>query len=99
MIEILLLLWILAGAGWFWSSSQVANEAARAFGRSACEAADVQWLDQNVQLVAMRLRRRPDGWLAIEREYRFDYSRDGETRQSGRVTLLGRRLQALSGPA
>ncbi|PKL96842.1 MAG: DUF3301 domain-containing protein, partial [Gammaproteobacteria bacterium HGW-Gammaproteobacteria-7] len=57
MIEILLLLWILAGAGWFWSSSQVANEAARAFGRSACEAADVQWLDQNVQLVAMRLRR------------------------------------------
>jgi len=98
MLELLALIWLLAGFGWFWSSSLAAGEAARVHGRDACREAGVQWLDQSVQLVAMRLRRRPDGWLAIEREYRFDYSRDGESRQSGRLVLLGTRITALSGP-
>ena len=98
MLEILIGLWLLAGFGWFWSSARAADEAARDYGRRACEEADVQWLDQSVQLIGMRLRRRSDGWMAIERQFRFDYSRDGESRQGGRLVLLGTRLIAFSGP-
>lgn len=98
MIEVLILLWSLAGLGWFWSAQRAAHEAARFHGKRICESADVQWLDQSVQLIGMRLRRRPDGWISLERDYRFEYSRDGESRSSGRLTLLGRQLQTSLGP-
>lgn len=98
MVETLITLWLMGGLGWAWSASRAANEAAREYGRRACDEAGVQWLDQSVQLVVMRLRRRPDGWLSLERQFRFDYTRDGETRQGGRLVLLGTRLVGFTGP-
>lgn len=98
MTELLIALWLLAALGWFWSAGRSAAEAAREHGRRACAEAGVLWLDQSVHLTGLRLRRRDDGWIGIEREYRFEYSRDGETRQGGRVVLFGCRLMALSGP-
>lgn len=98
MLELLITLWLLVAMGWAWSASRAASEAAREYGRRACDEAGVQWLDQSVQLVAMRLRRRSDGWLSLERQFRFDYTRDGETRQGGRLVLLGTRLVGFSGP-
>lgn len=101
MIEPTTLLLAIIGFGlgaFAWTSAQAANEAARRHGERACADAGVQWLDQAVQLERVRIRRGDDGWLALERWYRFEYSRDGHSRHAGRLILLGTRLSGLFGP-
>lgn len=82
----------------FWYSGRAAAETATVIGQRACARAGVQWLDQSVHLLAIRLRRGPDGWLGLERHYGFEYSTGGEDRHAGRIVLHGRRLTALAGP-
>lgn len=83
----------------FWNASRAAAERAEVLGRNACKAADVQWLDQSVHAVGIRLCRLPSGTLGFERTFRFDYSYDGVDRHSGRMVLRGDRLVAFSGPS
>ena len=59
----------------------------------------MQWLDESVHAIGMRLRRSEGGWLAIERSFRFEYSDDGQNRRIGRVVLLGQKLVGFSGPS
>ncbi|MBA3485790.1 MAG: DUF3301 domain-containing protein [Lysobacter sp.] len=95
----LLIVMIVAAAGFaFWSAGRAAAERAEAVGREACRAADVQWLDQSVHAIGLRLCRGEDGWLGWERTFRFDYSRDGDDRNAGRLVLRGSRLVSFSGP-
>ncbi|SFK31648.1 DUF3301 domain-containing protein [Lysobacter sp. cf310] len=95
----LILLMILGAAAFsFWSAGRAAAERAEALGRDACKAAGVQWLDQSVHATGMRLCRHDNGWLGLERTFRFDYSLDGEDRHIGRMVLRGERLIAFSGP-
>jgi hypothetical protein len=95
----LVLLMILAAAGFaFWSASRAAAERAEALGRNACRAAGVQWLDQSVHEIRIRLCRFENGRLGLERTFRFDYSLNGDDRHSGRLVLRGDRLVAFSGP-
>lgn len=82
----------------FWSAGRAAAERAEAVGRDACHAAGVQWLDQSVHAIGLRLCRHENGWLGFERTFRFDYSIDGEDRHVGRLVLRGDRLVAFSGP-
>lgn len=90
---------ILGAAGFsFWSAGRAAAERAEALGRDACKAAGVQWLDQSVHATGMRLCRHDNGWLGLERTFRFDYSLDGQDRHIGRMVLRGERLIAFSGP-
>ena len=96
----LLLLMIVGAAAFFlFTAARAAAERAAEIGRDACQAAGVQWLDQSVHATGMRLRRREDGWLGIERTFRFEYSEDGHDRHVGRVVLLGDRLVGFSGPS
>jgi hypothetical protein len=82
----------------FWFAGRAAAETATQLGRRACSRAGVQWLDQSVHLLDMRLRRGPDGWLGLERHYGFEYSSGGEDRHAGRLVLHGRHLRSLVGP-
>ena len=95
------LLWLLAaGAGFaYWNAARAAAERAGELGRNACKAAGVIWLDQSVHAIGMRLYRREDGWLGLERTFRFDYSHDGVERHSGRLVLRGDRLVSFVGPS
>jgi len=95
----MLVLMILIGLGsaW-WSTARAAAERAEEVGRNACSAAGVQWLDQTVHADGLRLRRRRDGWLGLERGFRFEYSEDGQDRHVGRIVLLGDELVSFSGP-
>lgn len=96
----LLLLMIAGAAGFFFfSAARAAAERATEIGRDACEAAGVQWLDQSVHANGLRLRRKDDGWLGLERSFRFEYSEDGQNRHIGRVVLLGGKLVGFSGPS
>jgi len=96
-----LILLMIAGAAVFawWNASRAAAERAEALGRDACAAADVQWLDQSVHAIGVRPYRRENGWLGLERTFRFDYSHDGVERHSGRLVLRGDRLVSFVGPS
>ena len=95
----LLILLIVGSLGWaFWSAARAAAERAEEVGRNACNAANVQWLDQTVHASGIRLRRGSDGRLGFERTFRFEYSEDGQDRHVGRLVLRGGRLVAFSGP-
>ena len=94
---VLMIVTVLAAA--WWSAARAAAERAEEVGRNACFAAGVQWLDQTVHADGLRLRRREDGWLGLERSFRFEYSEDGQDRHIGRLVLLGNALVSFSGPA
>lgn len=99
MTALLVSLLAIAAGGWLWSNARAASEAAIHHGHRACRQAGVQWLDQSVHLVKLRLRRGQNGRLGLERHYRFEYSRDGDDRHSGRVVLFGTELVEMIGPA
>ena len=99
MPTLLILMIALVAGFFFFSAARAAAERAAEIGRDACHAAGVQWLDQSVHATGMRLRRRDDGWLGIERSFRFEYSEDGQGRHIGRVVLLGEKLVGFSGPS
>ncbi|MCY7353833.1 MAG: DUF3301 domain-containing protein [Lysobacter sp.] len=95
----LLILMILGALGFaFWNSARAAAERAEALGRNACHAAGVQLLDQTVHASGVRLRRGHDGRLGFDRNFRFEYSRDGQDRQIGKLVLRGDQLIGFSGP-
>jgi hypothetical protein len=94
MIEILLWLF-LAAAGWFAYDTLRARELARAAGRRACEREGVQFLDDTVAGISLRLARNERGTLVPERTYRFEFSDTGNNRKEGKVVIRGNRLAAL----
>jgi len=95
----LLLLLLIGVAGFFaFTRARAAAERAAEISRDACQAAGVQWLDHSVAATGVRLRRTPDGWLGLERRYRFEYSEDGQDRHVGQIVLLAGRLVGFSGP-
>ena len=99
MPTLLLLMIVAAVAFAAWSASRAAAERAVQVGRGACNAAGVQLLDQTVHASGLRVRRRRDGWLGLERSFRFEYSHDGADRHVGRLVLQGDRLVAFIGPS
>ena len=99
MIPMPLLVMILVGAvAIWWSTARAAAERAEIVGRNACHAAGVQWLDQTVHATSIRLRRNKNGWLGLERSFRFEYSHDGIDRHIGHLAILGKELVDFSGP-
>ena len=95
----LLIAMILGAAGIFiFTAARAAAERATEISRNACHAAGVQWLDQSVHANGIRLRRKANGWLGLERRFRFEYSENGVDRHFGQVVLLGREIVSFSGP-
>ncbi|HEY5613194.1 MAG TPA: DUF3301 domain-containing protein [Lysobacter sp.] len=98
MPTLVILMIVTAMAFAFWSAGRAAAERAESLGRDACRDANVQWLDQSVHAIGLRLCRHDNGWLGLERTFRFDYSINGDDRRMGRLVLRGERLVAFSGP-
>ena len=98
MPTLVILMIVTAMAFAFWSAGRAAAERAESLGRDACRDANVQWLDQSVHAIGLRLCRHDNGWLGLERTFRFDYSINGDERRMGRLVLRGERLVAFSGP-
>lgn len=98
MLSTLIMMLLAMGAVAFWFAGRAAAETAIRVGQAACAKAGVQWLDQSVHLLSMRLNRGTDGWLGVERHFGFEYSTDGDDRRAGRIVLHGRRLRSVVGP-
>lgn len=89
-VDSLLVVIILSGIVFFWWDSVGAKERARETGRQYCQNAEVQFLDDTVELVKLRMRRNYHGQLCFYRTYRFEFSSTGESRYQGRVYMLGK---------
>ena len=59
---------------------------------------DFQLLDQSVHIRRLSLSRDPQGRWRVWRQYRFDYSYDGQERGRGFVIMLGRQLEGVAVP-
>lgn len=90
--EVFLPSMVLLALGFAWHSALGARERARAHARRLCRAAHLQLLDETVALRRLRLGRRGDGRLQIEREYRFEVSRNGRDRLPAGLRLAGEEL-------
>mgnify|MGYP001817233515 CR=1 FL=1 len=89
MYELLFLAGVV-GLFWFWWDSIGVKEVARDYAKQACRQADVQLLDDTVAVSRIRLRRDSNGKLKFYRQYRFDFTPDGEQRFQGKMVFLGR---------
>ncbi|MEK6748704.1 MAG: DUF3301 domain-containing protein [Pseudomonadota bacterium] len=82
---------IFIGVAYWWDAVRI-KELARNIGKQACERAQVQILDDTVQLTKLRLRRNARGRIALWREYRFEFTPDNQVRFPGQIVLHGQRL-------
>lgn len=76
----------------YWRASQQSKQLAVSFARRECERRGAQLLDQTVQQIKLSMSRNRRGQWRFWREYRFEYSVDGNDRYEGRLVLLGRQV-------
>jgi len=91
----LLFVALLGGGAWYWFTGTRVRELAIAAARRSAKMSDVQLLDQTVAQARVSLSRDRSGRWRVWREYRFEYSRDGLTREIGHIIMLGQRLEAV----
>lgn len=87
---------ILAAGAWLWLDSLKARDGGIAAARSACNAEDLQLLDDTVSLASLRPMRSEDGRFLLRRVYNFEYSDTGDNRRRGSVVLLDHRVVLLN---
>jgi hypothetical protein len=86
---------ILAAALAYWYDAMRSHERIRAEALRVCRQANLQLLDDTVEQVRLGLRRDAGGRLVFYREYRFEFTDDGDRRHHGSASLLGRRVVQL----
>lgn len=79
---------------YFLGAIRVREVALQAVGRASRDG-EFQLLDQSVHIQRMSLSRNAAGRWRIWRQYRFDYTLDGEARRQGFVVMLGRDLESI----
>ena len=87
---------ILVAVGWFWLNSIRVLEVARNAGKQACIKADVQFLDDTVAGIGIKLVRNRSGRRVLQRTYRFEYSETGNNRIEGKVIMLGETVELVT---
>jgi hypothetical protein len=92
--EVVLILVLAAYAVYLFQALRVRELALQAARRS-CEREGVQLLDQSVSIQRLSVSRDAGGKWRVWRQYRFEYTVDGQERERGNVIMLGNRLQAL----
>jgi len=79
----------------YWIDSVRVKELARQAGTYACKKYDVQFLDNTVVKQKTSIKRHHANLLQFKREYYFEYSIDGEKRESGIIIMAGHNLDEI----
>jgi hypothetical protein len=95
-LAVLLFFLLLGALGWFWVDSLRSLEAARKFGRKACEELGLQFLDDAVARTKLKLVRNHYGRRVFRSTYHFEFTETGNTRLEGELILLGHRLEEVT---
>ncbi len=94
MLEFVLILTLLGG-GWLWLENQGVRDQAIVIAKEFCAKQNVQFLDEAMAPLSMRLRRDARGHMTIARTYQFEFSDTGDNRLKGVIIMLGRHLETL----
>lgn len=89
--DIILLAMAAAVLGFWWTGSR-AKELAVSHARNLCERESVQLLDYTVALQKVRLGQTESGAKCLRRDFRFEFTAEGNYRDQGTVTLNGHSL-------
>lgn len=81
----------------WWTSSR-AHELAIKHARLACRQRQLQFLDQTAALSKIRLIRNAAGVHCFQRNYGFEFTDQGEFRDSGSVIMQGHQLTQIHFP-
>ena len=92
----IILLAVLGALAWYWYAGMQVREQAIAVGRRTCREAGLQFLDDSVALGRIRFARNSSGQLALQRDYRFEFSDTGDNRLPGVIRMLGERVEWVS---
>ncbi len=95
MTELILLL-IISAIVWFWIASLLSLEIAIKAVKQACAKAEVQFLDDTVAGVNLRLVRDEYGRRVFQRTYKFEFTETGNTRLGGNVILLKGKVESIT---
>lgn len=85
----------LAGLIWYWWSSISAYEVAYKEAKAACRRLELQFLDDTLDVIKLRLCRHHKGYVQICRTYEFEFSSDGDSRYKGFIKLSGLKYEAI----
>jgi hypothetical protein len=91
----LLFLLLIAVLGWYWFDSLRALEVAKQKGMQMCSEAEVQFLDDTVARVSLKVVRDSLGRRVLRRVYRFEFSETGNSRREGHIVLLGSHIDSV----
>ena len=91
LYDLLILAIPVALAALWWTGSR-AHELAIVHARQACQNRQLQFLDQTVALSRMRPARTNTGASCFRREFRFEFTGEGQFRDEASVTMLGHTL-------
>lgn len=80
---------VVVALAWLWYDSIHVRELGLRAARRACEADDLQLLDDTVAIASLSLARDDEGRLRLRRAYAFDYSDTGNNRRRGSLVMLG----------
>lgn len=80
---------VLGALAWLWYDSVHVREIGVRAARRACEAEDLQLLDDTVAIASFSLARDDEGRLRLRRAYGFDFSDNGNNRRRGSLVMLG----------
>lgn len=86
---------IIVGLIWYWWSSISAYEIAYKEAKVVCQRMKLQFLDDTLDVIKLRLCRHQKGYMQICRVYEFEFSSDGNNRYKGYVTLSGLKYETL----
>lgn len=82
--------------GWFWLNSISVSEIARNAAKQTCANARVQFLDDSVAGVSLKLSRDKFGRRVLRRTYCFEFSETGNTRIEGQVVMSGNIVESVT---
>ena len=94
LFKLIFLISAAAIAMLWWQGSQV-HELAIKSAKKTCERCGVQFLDHTVAKKSWKLRRGSNGHWMLERQYRFEFSPDGDSRYKGQVHAVANRITAV----
>lgn len=80
----------IVALGGLWFEGLRARELALTEAKRACAGDGLQLLDDNVVLRRIGLNRDANGAMGLRRVYEFEFSRTGESRETGAVIVSGK---------
>lgn len=97
LLDLLILAIPAAAVGLWWTGSR-ARELAVEHARRACQQRQLQFLDQSVALSRIRPARTSSGASCFTREFGFEFTDQGQFRDTATVTMRGHILQKVHFP-